>query len=73
MFTTHKKCKIYITFDDKISNTKSKPVATELFIRGRKVNGTFAFITQSYFTNIESNYNKKRLSVFLLGKHLKHD
>lgn len=54
MFTTHKKCKIQITFDDKISNTKSKPVVTELFIRGRKVNGTFAFITQSYFTNIES-------------------
>ena len=32
-----------------INNKKLNPVATELFIRGRKLNIFIAFITQSYF------------------------
>ena len=32
-----------------ISNTKLNPIATELFIRGRKLNISLIFITQSYF------------------------
>ena len=48
-----KKRKILIVFDDMIAdminNKKLNPVATELFIRGRKVNISIVFITQSYF------------------------
>ena len=48
-----KKRKILIVFDDMIAdiinNKKLNPVVTELFIRGRKLNISIAFITQSYF------------------------
>ena len=40
-------------FDDMIAdilnNKKLNPVVTELFIRGRKLNISLVFITQSYF------------------------
>ena len=47
----NKKQEILIVFDDMITNMLSKlnPVVTELFIRGRKLNISFVFITQSYF------------------------
>ena len=32
-----------------INNSKLNPVVTELFIRGRKLNISIVFITQSYF------------------------
>ena len=35
--------------DDLFSNKKLNPVVTELFIRGRKLNISLLFITQSYF------------------------
>ena len=45
--------KILIMFDDMIAdminNKKINPVVTELFIRGRKLNISIVFITQSYF------------------------
>ena len=48
-----KKRKILIVFDDMIadmiSNNKLNPIVTELFIRGRKLNISIVFITQSYF------------------------
>ena len=48
-----KKRKILIVFDDMIAdminNNKLNPVVTELFIRGRKLNISIVFITQSYF------------------------
>ena len=48
-----KKRKILIVFDDiiadMINNKKLNPVVTELFIRGRQLNISIAFITQSYF------------------------
>ena len=48
-----KKRKILIAFDDMIAdiinNKKLNSVVTELFIRGRKLNISLAFITQSYF------------------------
>ena len=48
-----KKQKILIVFDDMIaellSNKKLNPIVTELFIRGRKLNISLVFITQSYF------------------------
>ena len=47
------KRKILIIFDDMIAdminNKKRNPVVTELFIRGRKIGISIAFITQSYF------------------------
>ena len=48
-----KRRKVLIVFNDMIAdminNTKINPVVTELFIRGRKLNISFVFITQSYF------------------------
>ena len=41
-----------------LSNKKLNPIITELFIRGRKLNISLFFITQSYFTvrkNIKLN------------------
>ena len=34
---------------DMINNKKLNPIVAELFIRGRKLNISIAFITQSYF------------------------
>ena len=34
---------------DMINNQKLNPVVTELFVRGRKLNISIVFITQSYF------------------------
>ena len=52
-YNTNKKRKILIVFDDMIAdminNKKLNPVVTELFIRGRKLNISIVFITQSYF------------------------
>ena len=48
-----KKRKILIVFDDviadMINNNKLNPIVTELFIRGRKLNNSIVFITQSCF------------------------
>ena len=35
--------------DDMINNKKLNSIITELFIRGRKLNISLTFITQSYF------------------------
>ena len=52
-YSPEKKRKIIIVFDDRIAdminNKKLNPVVTELFIRGRKLNTSIVFITQSYF------------------------
>ena len=48
-----KKRKVLIIFDDMIAdminNSKLNPIVTELFIRGRKLNISIIFITQSYY------------------------
>ena len=48
-----KKHKVLIVFDDMIAdminNNKLDSIVTELFIRGRKLNISIVFITQSYF------------------------
>ena len=48
-----KKRKVLIVFDDMIAdminNKKLNSIVTELFIRGRKLNISLVFITQSYF------------------------
>ena len=51
-YNANKKRKILIVFDDIIahmlSNKKLNPMVTELFIRGRRLNISLVFITQSY-------------------------
>ena len=51
-YNPNKKRKILIVFDDMIadmlSNKKLNPIVTELFIRGRKLNISLVFITQTY-------------------------
>ena len=44
-----KKRKILLAIADMINNNKLNPIVTELFIRGRKLNISIVFITQSYF------------------------
>ena len=52
-YNPDKENKILIVLDDMISdmnnNKKLDSIVTELFIRGRKLNISLAFITQSYF------------------------
>ena len=61
-YSPNKKRKMIKVFDDMtadmLSNKKLNPVVPELFVGGRKLNISLAFITQSYFTvpkNIRSN------------------
>ena len=53
-YNANKKRNILIVFYDLIaemlSNKKLNPIITELFIRGRKLNISLVFITQSYFS-----------------------
>ena len=44
-----KEQEVLIVFDDMISNKKFNPIVTELLIRGRNLNISLVFITQSYF------------------------
>ena len=64
-----KKLKILILFDDMIkdmlSNEKPNPIVTELFIRGRKLNISFVFITQSYFA-VSKNIRLNSLHYFVM-------
>ena len=52
-YNPNKKRKILFVFDemiaDMLSNKKLNPIVTELFIRGRKLNISLVFITQSCF------------------------
>ena len=48
-----------------INNKKMHPIVTELFIRGKKLNISIAFITQSYFkvpNNVRLNFTHFFLS-----------
>ena len=51
-YNPRKKCETLIVFDDviadMINNKKLNPVVTELFIRGKRLNISVVFITQSY-------------------------
>ena len=52
-YNANKKPKTLIEFDDMIadmlSNIERNPIVTKLFFRGRKLNISLGFITQSYF------------------------
>ena len=53
-YNSNRKQKILIVFDnmiaDMVSNKILNSIVTELFIRGRKLNISLLFVTQSYFT-----------------------
>ena len=60
-----KKCKVLIVFDDMINNKNLNTLVTEMFIRGRKLNISIVFITQSHFKvpkEVKLNTTKKFLS-----------
>ena len=52
-YNARKNRKVLIVFDDMIAdminNKKLDSIVTELFIRGRKINISIVFISQSYF------------------------
>ena len=52
-YNPNKERKVLIVFDyiiaDMLSNKKHNPVVTELLIRGRKLNISLVFITESHF------------------------
>ena len=52
-YNPNRNCKILISLDDMIAymliNKKLNSVVTEIFVKGRKLNISLVFITQSYF------------------------
>ena len=87
-YNPDKENKILIVFDDMIAdmihNKKINSIVTELFIRGRKLNISLVFITQSYFKvpkNVRLNtshffitkiLNKKRTSTNCNKSFIRH-
>ena len=71
-YNPDKENKILIVFDDMIAdmihNKKFNSIVTELFIRGRKLNISLVFITQSYFKVPEDV--RVNTTYFLLQKYL---
>ena len=57
-YNRNKKRKILMVFDDMIAdmlnNKKLSPIVSDLFIRGGKLNISFAFTTQSYFAVLKN-------------------
>ena len=65
----NKKRKILIVFymiADMLSNKKRNPLVTELFIRGRKLNISLGFITQSCFAVLK--YIRLNSTLYFLTK-----
>ena len=50
---------------DMLSNKKLNPIVTELFIRGRKLNISLVFITQSYFA-VSKNIRINSIHYFVM-------
>ena len=48
-----------------LSNKKFNPIVTELFIKGRKLNISLIFVTQSYFSG-QKVFGQKVLLTILL-------
>ena len=48
-----------------LSNKTLNPIVIELFIRGRKLNTSFAFITESYFT-VPNNITLNLINYFFM-------
>ena len=61
-YNPNKKREILLVFRDMIvdmlNNNKLNPIVTELFIRGKKLNISLVFITQSLFCSTKKYYTK---------------
>ena len=70
-YSVDKKRKLFIFFDDviadMINNKKLNSIITELFIRGRKLNISLVFITQSYF-KVPKDVRLNSTHFFVLNK-----
>ena len=55
-----------------LSNKKLKPIVTELFISGRKLNISLVFITQSYFA-VPKNIRLNSAHYFIMKIPIKRD
>ena len=71
-YNPNKKHKILSVFDDRIadilSSTNLNPIIIELFIRVRKLNFSYEFITQSYFAvlnNIIGLFSTQYMKILL--------
>ena len=68
-YNPDKENKFLIDFDDMIAdminNKKLNSIVTELFIRGRKLNISLIFITQSYF-KVPKNVRNNSTHFFIL-------
>ena len=68
-YNSNRKQKILIVFDnmiaDMVSNKILNSIVTELFIRGRKLNISLLFVTQSYFT-VPKNIRLNSTRYFLM-------
>ena len=64
-----RKRKIIIVFDDMIAdminNKKLNPAVTELFLRGRKLNISIVFMTQSYF-KVQKDLRRSSTYLFIM-------
>ena len=69
-YNPNKKCKILIVcYDmiaDMLSNKKNNSIVTPLFIRGRKLNISLAFVTQSYFA-VSKNIRLNSMHYFIIN------
>ena len=67
-YNPNRKRKVLIAFDDMIAdimtNKKFQSIIKELFIRCRKINISFVFITQSYFSVPEKGRRIKFNALF---------
>ena len=75
-YNPSKKRKILIVFDvmiaDMLSNEKPNPIVTGLFTRGRKLNISFVFITQSYFP-VPKNIRLNSTHYFIMKIQIKEN
>ena len=69
-YNPNKKCKILIVcYDmivDMLSNKKINSIVTPLFIRGRKLNISLAFVSQSYFA-VSENIRLNSMHYFIIN------
>ena len=64
-YNKNKKRFFYDIIADMLSNKKLNPVVTELFNRGRKLNISLVFITQSYFA-VPKNIRLSSMHYFIM-------
>ena len=65
-YNPNKKRKILVVLYNMIVYIYSNPIVTELFIRGRKLNISFAFITQFYFA-VPKNIRLNSMHYFIMN------